>query len=83
MAPMSSRTLLETKDAVILRDLGQELDRFTPDRIFQKIGLHRESWSYEPFAYIQDQSGGPLPEAQQGNRLFPTIDAFLSGPWPV
>jgi F420-non-reducing hydrogenase large subunit len=81
MAPMSFMTLSEAKDTVILRGgLGQELDRFTPDRIFQKIGLHRESWSYEPFAYIQNRSGGPELKDQVGLQAIFHDRCFFVGP---
>ncbi len=58
--PLPFMTLSEASGSIILRDgRGKELDEFTPEMIFQKIGLHQESWSYEPFAYLKASSGGP------------------------
>ena len=59
-SPLPFLTLAETGDTLILKDgRGMESDRFPLDRIFQKIAFHQEPWSYEPFAYFKDRSGGP------------------------
>lgn len=62
--PMSSMTFSNEEKVVVLRNgTGEEADRFSPKLLFQKIGVHREPWSYAPFAYIKDQSGkGDLKE---------------------
>jgi F420-non-reducing hydrogenase large subunit len=55
--PMASLTLAEKDDNVVLRDpVGKEMDRFSPHMIFEKIGLHKEPWTHEPFAYVKGQS---------------------------
>ncbi len=55
--PMASLALAEKDDNVVLRDpVEKEMDRFSPDMIFEKIGLHKELWTHEPFAYVKGQS---------------------------
>lgn len=69
---------------VIVRNAeGKEDDQIAADRVFDKIGLHQEAWSYEPFAYLKDKgwstyeaenSGslyfvGPLARLNSGNEL--------------
>jgi coenzyme F420-reducing hydrogenase alpha subunit len=34
---------------------GQETGRFSAAALFEKIGFHRETWSYEPFAYLKEK----------------------------
>lgn len=42
---------------IVLREpAGKEIERFSPENVFDKVGLERESWTYEPFAYVK--SGG-------------------------
>ncbi len=55
---------------VIVRDPeGQEVDQITPDKIFEKIGLHRETWSYEPFAFLKEK-GWSAYEPENSNSLY-------------
>lgn len=47
-----------TKDCsqVVVRDTeGKEVARFDPQSVFEKVGLRREPWTYEPFAYLADR----------------------------
>lgn len=53
-----ARTLAMSKDNshVVVKDAeGNEGDRFEPPRIFEKVSLHREPWTCEPFAYLVDK----------------------------
>jgi len=81
VAPMPFITVSAEKGTITLRDgTGKELDRFSPDLIFQKIGIQRESWSYEPFAYIKDSSGGPELKDLVGIQGFSYNQCFFVGP---
>jgi coenzyme F420-reducing hydrogenase alpha subunit len=52
--PMGFLSLEE--DALILRDRdGKEMDHFPAEQTLDKIGLVREPWSYEPFAYVKEK----------------------------
>ena len=54
--PMASMTIAEKDGHVVLKDpVGKEVDRFSPDMMFEKIGFHNESWTHEPFAYMMEQ----------------------------
>jgi F420-non-reducing hydrogenase large subunit len=79
--PLSLKTFSKTGQDLVLRDgQGQELDRFPPDRILEKIGLHQEPWSYEPFAYLTGSSGGPELKDRIGVSAFSRGQCFLVGP---
>ena len=79
--PLPFITAAAEKNAITLRDqTGKELDRFSADQIFQKIGLHRESWSYEPFAYLKDSSGGPELKDLVGIQGLSYNQCFFVGP---
>jgi F420-non-reducing hydrogenase large subunit len=59
LVALSFMSLPAASDAIILKDgQGKELDKFSPEMLSQKIGLHREPWSYEPFAFLKNSSGG-------------------------
>ena len=52
--PMASLTLAPEPDGLVLRDArGAETERFGAAALFDKVGLHQESWSYEPFAFLK------------------------------
>lgn len=41
---------------VVLRGSnGSEIERFTPEDILDKVGFERESWTYQPFAYVKSK----------------------------
>ncbi|MFH1113502.1 MAG: hypothetical protein V1792_06240 [Pseudomonadota bacterium] len=45
---------MSDEGSIVLRDpTGQEIDRFTPDAVFDKIELFHEPWTYEPFACLK------------------------------
>lgn len=55
--PMASLTSGNGNANLILRDYeGKEAEKIPPDRVFEKVGFHREAWSYEPFAFLKDRS---------------------------
>jgi F420-non-reducing hydrogenase large subunit len=50
--PLATLALAEA-DALVLRDArGGEVERFASAALFEKVGLHQESWSREPFAVL-------------------------------
>ncbi len=66
--PMPSITMGNGK--VIVRDPeGKEVDQIIPDKIFEKIGLHRETWSYEPFAFLKEK-GWSASEPESSDSLY-------------
>jgi F420-non-reducing hydrogenase large subunit len=58
LEPMLSLSMTDDADAaLVLRDqAGKEIDRFTPDTVFDKVELFHEPWSYEPFACLKGKS---------------------------
>lgn len=88
MEPMASLTIAEKDDNVVLGDpVEKEMDRFSSDMIFKKIGLHNESWTHEPFAYIKGKSENATrdPQGQTGNMFhsefpIPNPQFFFVGP---
>jgi F420-non-reducing hydrogenase large subunit len=84
--PMASLTIAEKDGHVVLRDpVGKEMDRFSPDMIFEKIGLHNESWTREPFAYMEGTSENATRMGQGGNMFhsefpIPNPEFFFVGP---
>ena len=86
--PMASLALAEKDDNVVLRDpVEKEMDRFSPDMIFEKIGLHKEPWTHEPFAYIKGKSENATQKVQEqiGNIFhsefpIPNPEFFFVGP---
>ncbi len=82
--PMPFVTAHNGSGNLIVRNAeGKEDDQAPADKVFEKIGLRREPWSYEAFAYIKDKgwsthepesSGslyfvGPLARLNSGNAL--------------
>jgi len=54
--PLATLALGPEPDSLILRDVaGQETARFAAAALFEKIGLHHETWTYEPFAFLRDK----------------------------
>jgi F420-non-reducing hydrogenase large subunit len=64
--PMASFSLKKAENEILLRDgANAEIDLFSPDMIFQRIGLHHESWTHMPFAYIKGQEENPAQRIQE------------------
>jgi len=55
LEPMLSLSMTHDADgSVVLRDqTSKEIDRFTPDNVFDKVELFHEPWTYEPFACLK------------------------------
>jgi len=52
--PLATLTLAPEPDGLVLRDArGGEMERFGASALFDKVGLHRETWSHEPFAFLK------------------------------
>jgi F420-non-reducing hydrogenase large subunit len=52
--PLASLTAASEGDGLVLKDgRGSEMERFGANALFEKIGLQRESWSHEPFAFLK------------------------------
>jgi F420-non-reducing hydrogenase large subunit len=68
---------------IVMNAEGKEEDQASVDKVFDKIGLRREPWSYEAFAYLKDKGWsshepetdgglyfvGPLARLNSGNAL--------------
>lgn len=81
LAPLPFVTLSEGQDALVLRDgQGKERDRFPADKISEKIALHREPWSYEPFSCIKEASGNQDLKDRLGIDAFSSQQCFFVGP---
>ncbi|MBI5250787.1 MAG: hypothetical protein HY912_14950 [Desulfomonile tiedjei] len=48
------------ENLVVRRPEGGETDRIPQDKVFERIGFHEESWSYESFAFLKDKGWGTL-----------------------
>lgn len=65
--PLASLALAPEPDMVVLRGAGGgEAERFAAGAIFDKVGLHRESWSHEPFAFLKAKGWHGLDPAVEG-----------------
>lgn len=71
--PLASLALAPEPDTVVLRGPGGgEAERFPVGAVFDRIDLHRESWSHEPFAFLK---------AKGWHGLDPTVEGlFFVGP---
>lgn len=70
VAPLASLALGPDDGSLVLRDGdGQETARFAAAALFDKVGLHRETWTYEPFAFLKDKGWQDL-EAEPAGSLF-------------
>lgn len=66
--PMPSVTA-HNGNVIVRNSEGKEEDRISTDRVFEKIGLHEEPWSYEPFSYLKDK-GWNTYEAENSGSLY-------------
>lgn len=82
VTPLASLALGPDDGSLVLRDgNGQEAERFAAAALFDKVGLHHETWTYEPFAFLKDKGWqdagaadsfffvGPLARLNQGAAL--------------
>lgn len=62
--PLPSLALTPEGESVVLRDgRGAEVERFAPAALFEKVDLHREGWSHEPFAFLKAEGWHGLDDA--------------------
>ncbi len=67
---VASLTLAAEPDSLVLRDgRGAEVERFAAAALFEKVGLHQERWSHEPFAFLKAK-GWQSQDAAPGEGLF-------------
>ncbi len=72
--PLASLALAPEPDSLVLRDgHGGEVERFASAALFDKVGLHQESWSHEPFAFLEAKGWHGLDAA-------PVEGLFFVGP---
>lgn len=65
--PLASLALASEPDRAVLRDgQGTEVERFAVGALFEKIALHQESWSHEPFAFLAAKGWKGLGAAADG-----------------
>jgi F420-non-reducing hydrogenase large subunit len=64
LTPLASLALGPEPDSVVLLyGGGQEATNFPSAALFEKVGLHWESWTYEPFAFLKDKGWQDLTAA--------------------
>ncbi len=69
--PMAALTLAPEPDGLVLRDArGGEMERFGAATLFDKVGLHRETWSHEPFAFLKAKGWQGLGAASADGLFF-------------
>ena len=70
LKPMVNLSLSKDGTDVAVRDgKGNETDRFPVEKVFEKVGFHREPWTYEPFAYLADR-GWNTHDVENSDSLF-------------
>jgi len=81
LPPLSFMGLEESSEKIFLKDgAGRPLDTFSADTLLDKIGLNREPWSYEPFAFLKNMSGGAKLKEPIGLDGFDYNQCFFVGP---
>jgi F420-non-reducing hydrogenase large subunit len=82
--PLASLSLAPASDRLILRDGGgQEMAQFAAANLFDKIGLHRETWTYEPFAFLKEKGWQELGAEAPDHLFFVGALARLNGGEPL
>ncbi|HVI95933.1 MAG TPA: hypothetical protein VM753_18100 [Anaeromyxobacter sp.] len=72
--PLASLAMAAEPDTIVLRDArGGEVERFPSAAIFEKVALHQEPWSREPFAHL-------AAKGWRGLEASPPDGLFLVGP---
>jgi F420-non-reducing hydrogenase large subunit len=68
--PMPSLTTDNGNGNVIVRNPeGKDTDQIPSDKVFDKIGLHQEAWSYEPFAFLKEKGWSTF-ETESSDSLY-------------
>jgi F420-non-reducing hydrogenase large subunit len=66
-------------NVVVQNSEGKEIEQITQDQVFEKISLHHEAWSYEPFAFLSDKGWSTLEPENSGSLYFVGPLARLNG----
>ncbi len=78
--PMQSLAINNESGNVSVRGSdGKEIDQIAQDSLFEKIALHHEEWSYEPFAFLKDKGWSALEAESSGSLYFVGPLARLNG----
>lgn len=81
LEPLPFLTLAKDQGTLILKDgQGMELDRFSAEKLMDKIGIQYQPWSYEPFATLKESSGNPDLKECLGIEAFSLHPCFFVGP---
>ncbi len=82
--PLASLALAPEPDSLVLRDgHGGEVERFAAAALFDKVALHQESWSHEPFAFLEARGWQGLEAASVEGLFFVGPLARLNGGEPL
>lgn len=78
--PMQSLAMGNGSGNVVVRNPeGKEIDQIPADQVFEKIALHDEGWSYEPFAFLKDKGWSTLETENSSSLYFVGPLARLNG----
>jgi coenzyme F420-reducing hydrogenase alpha subunit len=78
--PMQSLAMSNGSGNVVVRSPeGTEIDQISQNNVFEKIALHQEAWSYEPFAFLKDKGWSTLEPENSGSLYFVGPLARLNG----
>jgi F420-non-reducing hydrogenase large subunit len=78
--PMVSLTTGKGNGNVIVKNPeGKDTDQISSDEVFEKIGLHQESWSYEPFAFLKEKGWSTFEPESSDSLYFVGPLARLNG----
>jgi len=81
LPPFSFLGLEDSSKKIFLKDgVGPTADTFSADKLLDKIGLRREPWSYESFAFLKNMSGGVKLKELIGLDDLDYDQCFLVGP---
>jgi len=81
VGPLSFMGLEESSEKIFLKDgTGGITDTFSADKLLTHIGLLRAPWSYEPFAYLKNASGGAKLKDRIGLDGLSDDQCFFSNP---
>ncbi len=68
--PTLHLSLSEDGSQVVVSDAEEkDVERFQPNQVFEKVHLHREPWTHEPFAYLADR-GWKSREPESSDSLY-------------
>ena len=81
--PLASLALAPEPGTLVLRDGRGGVDRFAGSELFDRVGLHQESWSHEPFAFLQAKGWRGLEVVPPEGLFFVGPLARLSGGEPL